>query len=963
MIKAIYIPTNENTVILNKTYTHCEILLHGDYRTVPLCDIQFIEQNTKFSILQEFKNNIFVSLVQKSVEGIFYSHNANRFTPEPHQYKPLLKILNSENNRILIADEVGLGKTIEAGIIYQEISKRERIGISIIIVPTSLTLKWRDELKIKFNEDFQIKKVKEFIYFINDYDKYYDSKLYNDKLIISYNTLRNEKVIKVLKKSIINFDFLIMDEAHSMRNGGNTFLAGQIITEKSKNIILLSATPVQNKLKDLFNILSLLDNQYFKDYDFFEQKIYPNRIIHRLISDLRNNITLIEINNYIQSIIDNFVDNELKQICNDILSLTLLDTELRIKFIKKLTKQDYLSFIINRTKKKDVGRIIPRRASSAVIDLTIVEQQYYDSVKNFIKFIHQSMPTGFITIIPERMASSSMIASLDGFKEMRSRKKLLLSQQVDDIDEEDNELIFTAEVINKLDNVIRTGEQLNGEDSKFKGFEEIITKISSNGIKQLIVFSFFKKTIEYLNKKLQELGYKVNKIHGGNTVEERYCIIQRFKAGEFDILLSSEVGSEGLDMQFCNVVVNYDLPWNPMRVEQRIGRIDRIGQKFDVLHIYNLCIKGSIEDRIFNRLYEKLNIFEESIGELEPILGDLVEKLDLSNLVDLTDEELDSKLKLEELALKRSEIDTVEYKSQLEQLLNDDINNTETIDCVLNQQKLTLLEQQCEFILIRFLDENKIGYIRQKDNSLKINSESMVKMLANSLSLLKSQDQRDFSNFEENKLQHKLRQSKELTITFGSQNKGFDSINITIMHPVIRMIVRKYNVSKLYSSILHPDYNNKYAIVYRAEISANKRKSFIKILIADNNINYYGEVDYFDFIVKCSENDQSTTFDISSINNKATQLVAQQVAITANEERTKLNRLINLRIQSLSKYYQKKIDKALKQKRDVPDERVQRMRDSEIENLNKELSAKIDELNNRHKVQESFEILGILEIL
>lgn len=963
MSKAIYIPTHENTVVLSKSDTHCEILLHGDFKTVPIGDIRFADQNVKLSTLQEFKDNVFISLVQKPVDDIFYSHNANRFTPEPHQYKPLIKILNSENNRILIADEVGLGKTIEAGMIYQEISKRERIGISLIVVPTSLTLKWRDELMLRFNEEFEIYKVNEFVYFINDYDKYYDSKLYDKKLIISYHTLRNEKILKALKKSVINFDFLIMDEAHSMRNGGgNTFLAGQIITEMSKNIVLLSATPVQNNLEDLFNILSLLDNQYFKDFGFFEQKIAPNRIIHRLISDLRNNKSLVGIHNYIKDFADSNADNELQEICNKLLNLTVLDTELRVDFIKKLTEQDYLSFIINRTKKKDVGRVIPRRASSAVIDLTTVEQQYYNSVKDFIKFIYKSMPIGFITIIPERMASSSMIASLEGFKEMRTRKKLLLSQQVDDLDEEDSELGFTEEALNKLDNVIKIGSQLGDCDSKFKEFEKILSKISSTRIKQAIVFSFFKKTIEYLYSKLHKLGYRVNKIHGGNTVEERYEIIQKFKSGEFDILLSSEVGSEGIDMQFCNIVINYDLPWNPMRVEQRIGRIDRIGQKFDILHIYNLCIKGSIEDRIFNRLYEKLNIFEESIGELEPILGELVEKLDLSNLVNLTNEELENKLNLEELALRRIEVDSVEHKSQLEQLLNDDISDAEKIDHVLNQQKLGLLERQCEMTVTKFLEENNISYTKQKDSSLKINNENMLKHFVQVLNQLKTLDKGDLSNSEEIRLLQKIRRLKELSISFGSQGGDLDEINVTIMHPLIRMILRKSNVNRLYSTLTHHDYNDKYAIVYRAEVSANKRKSFIKVLIIDKDFNYYDEVDYFNFITKCVNNIQSSNVEQSLINSRVTSLVAQQVSTVAKNERIKITRLVDLKIQSISKYYQKKIDKALKQKRDVSDIRVQRMRDAEIENLKKELSIKIDELKNQHSALENFEILGITEI-
>ena len=122
-------------------------------------------------------------------------------------------------------------------------------------------------------------------------------------------------------------------------------------------------------------------------------------------------------------------------------------------------------------------------------------------------------------------------------------------------------------------------------------------------------------------------------------------------------MLSSEVGSEGLDMQFCNVIVNYDLPWNPMRVEQRIGRIDRIGQKFDKLHIFNLCIQGSIEDRIYSRLYQKLNIFESTIGELEPILGNLEKQINIPDLINLTQKEIDEVLNLKELAIKRQEIE------------------------------------------------------------------------------------------------------------------------------------------------------------------------------------------------------------------------------------------------------------------------------------------------------------------
>ena len=142
MKKAIYKPTKQNTIILNEFDNYCEILLDGDYKTVSKSDIEFFSE-IKISSLDELKKNIFINCVNKPLNDILYSYNTNRLTPESHQYKPLIKFLNSENNRVLIADEVGLGKTIEAGMIFKEIDKREELKVSLIVVPSSLTLKWK----------------------------------------------------------------------------------------------------------------------------------------------------------------------------------------------------------------------------------------------------------------------------------------------------------------------------------------------------------------------------------------------------------------------------------------------------------------------------------------------------------------------------------------------------------------------------------------------------------------------------------------------------------------------------------------------------------------------------------------------------------------------------------------------------------------------------------------------------
>ena len=209
MKKGIYKPTKQNIIIIDELEEYCEVLLDGEYKTLLKSEIQISSSNINVSTLNELKENIFINCIKNPLSDILYSYNTNRLTPEPHQYKPLVKFLNSENNRVLIADEVGLGKTIEAGMIYKEIDKREELKISLIVVPSSLTYKWQEELNIRFDEYFTIYKTNQFLNFIDEVENYSSSKLINEKIIISYHTLRDERVIKKLNNSFFEVDFLI----------------------------------------------------------------------------------------------------------------------------------------------------------------------------------------------------------------------------------------------------------------------------------------------------------------------------------------------------------------------------------------------------------------------------------------------------------------------------------------------------------------------------------------------------------------------------------------------------------------------------------------------------------------------------------------------------------------------------------------------------------------------------------
>jgi SNF2 family DNA or RNA helicase len=961
MEKAIYIPTGQNTVIINEVDLCYEIFLDGNYKTVPKGDVKIVSKEIRKSSLDEIKENIFINCVKWPLDDILYSHNAYRLIPENHQYKPLIKFLHSANNRVLIADEVGLGKTIEAGMIFKEIESREELRISLIVVPSSLTLKWQEELNVRFDENFQIYNSKQFLSLIDEFENFSSSKLMNEKVIINYHTLRNEKVMEKLSKSMFEVDFLVMDEAHTMRNRDtSTFESAELITRISDHIVFLTATPVQNNLSDLFNILYLLDMDYFMDFDYFLTMISPNDIIHKTVAFIRNGNSIEKIKEFIKILDVKILDSNLQKIFQSILMQDQLTNQHKVEFIDKLLKSDKLSYIINRTKKKDVGRLIPRNAKSAIVEITVAEQEFYNSVIEFVKFLNPETPPGFISIMPERMASSSMIASLENFKEIRDSGRLFIQEANDD---EEDYIEIRQEAKKFLDHIIEKGNKIGLDDSKFLKFIEILKDLKSQSIQQLIVFSFFKFTLNYLETKLKDLGYKVGKIHGDIPIEERYAKIRQFKNGDFDILLSSEVGSEGLDMQFCNVIVNYDLPWNPMRVEQRIGRIDRIGQKFDKLHIFNLCIQGSIEDRIFNRLYEKLNIFESTLGELEPILGNLEKQLNISELIKLSQKEIDEVLHHKELAFKREEIEIIQQTKDVEKLINDGYNYDDEKEKLLQTSKIENLQKITKTTFFNFLNKNEISYSELKSGLVKITANNF-KVLFNILRKNMSDKKSEAHKYHEERIVlQRMHKFKDLTISFTSNyNEDFQTLYLNLNSPIIGILTKDKSYRTLYANLKNTSYSDKIAVVYRVDFKQKKTKSFINTLILNNDYSLFEETDYFNFIENCQEETEDKPIDFESVKNAVSSAVIDSINKQEKEMSENYNSLIDVKVDSINEYFNKQISRARKQKDKVEQQDIHRMRLAEIENLEAQQSKKIDLLLKQKKTSSSFEILIIVRI-
>lgn len=968
MKRAIYIPTNTKTIVTQAIdEDFVEILIDGDYKIVAINEIRPVDEQANAVSFDHFNEYMLVSLIKDPSSDLLYSLNTNKLTPEPHQYKPLIKFLNSQNNRLLIADEVGLGKTIEAGMIYKEIDKRDDLSISLIVVPSSLTLKWKNEFLLRFDEDFEILKTASFRSFLKEYEIYSDSKAYRKKIIVSYHALRDEDVINLLQKSSITIDFLIMDEAHTFRNENtSTFEAAFSITNLAEYVLYLTATPVQNSYVDLFNVLSLLDDETFLDFDYFKDLIKPNKIIHKVVAMLKNGSNLIAIQDYISE--EDFDYHKLtwpqKGIFENFIELNNITREDRVNYITQFTNSDNLSYIISRTKKKDAGKFIPREAHSSNIKSTENEQIFYNAVVDFVVYLfslkNPKIPSGFITVMPERMASSCMLASLESFKNMKETKKFFVSE-IDDLDNDYEDFELNTQIIEKLDNLIGKGELIGDYDSKYDKFIKVLNDLRGQNIHKAIVFSFFKKTLSYLEEKLISNGIKVGKIDGDLTPDERFEKIEQFKNNKFDILLSSEVGSEGLDMQFCNVVFNYDLPWNPMRVEQRIGRIDRIGQMAEKLLIFNLVVEGTIEDRIYSRLYDRLGIFESSIGELEPILGDIQKDFQIQDIIKMSDKDVEKKLEIEGQSLIRQAKEIKEHSSELDSMLNDDYNKDQ--DDFDNESKKNFISKSCGQLFLGYLDKNTIVYKYQ--NSIYSLKNEDSKRLYDLLSPLRYRGNNASTVIQQKKILRRLVKSPKFKFTFDLNSKIDNDVElVSIAHPLIKIIADNSQCDLGDFSCVNSSLDGSFAIVYKTEFSSFKTTIKHKVLVLNSDLKKIQDIDYYTFFENSKNiNHLSSHSDLKPVKSKAQKIISEVFNNSLLHEKMIASETLKKKKNALKLHFKKKHDMAIKASKKATQVDIIRMRQSQLDNINDLEKERISQLENKMMVSGSFQILSVIEMI
>ncbi len=585
---------------------------------------------------------------EHALRNNIYAFNASRTRFYPYQFGPLIKFLDSRNQRLLIADEVGLGKTIEAGLILTELRARQNVHRVLVVCPQNLTVKWQLELKRRFGEETRRLTIRDFLEYLEEYER--EPTISPINAVISFEGIRTERVLERLDALSPHFDLVIIDEAHWMRNfGANQRRAGVFLARSAGAMVLLTATPVQLGNENLFSLLNILDADDFPtgwmaDTRFRENEpvIKAQICMGQIPPNSSEALSILE-----QVGPDAWIRRNPSY--EDVLA-RMREAEQR----KKDTQQDYrwlfeiqrgladlnlLGHIFTRTRKREVHQHFPqRRAHAVTIELTPLEKEFYDAVTAYTK-AEAAAAQGAPVILQwqinsiQRRVASSIPAMVRHFKETQELQRDLLEEDddlsADDADTMENPMVDWQGALRRLRTIVNTWPE-NAVDSKYQKLADILRGMEdANGISdKVIIFAFFKQTLYYLKERLQKDGLQVELLCGDIPPEERFEIIDRFRNDKrIRILLSSRVGSEGLDFEFCTSMFNYDLPWNPMELEQRIGRIDRLGQESPVINIHNLWIRDSIEERILKRLYDRIGIFRQSIGDLEVIIGETVSEL------------------------------------------------------------------------------------------------------------------------------------------------------------------------------------------------------------------------------------------------------------------------------------------------------------------------------------------------
>lgn len=561
-----------------------------------------------------------------------------KIDPLPHQIEAFVKMMNmlryhggiEGRIRMLIADDVGLGKTIMIGLVVKELLLRKKIERALIVCPSGLQIQWKEEMKDKFNEDFEI------IHGQIEDNPY----LTTNKAIISVDTCRNETKRELIMGT--SWDFIIFDEAHKLKPGSLRHEFGLGLSKRTKHMLLATATPHDGKVENFMGIMKLIDNDLEYSSDSVEMQRYLEPIMIRRLKDA-------------------IVDFRGKQLFRNRASPYTIQVDYTPEEDEFYTKiEDYVKtyYVIAEKSQK----------STAILALYILHRRVSSSIEAGVK-----------SLIKRKARILEPYVNFEADKELDYLDYLDEGDELKKDHAEDVLLGATASTgdelkaeLKDLDELIEIGKQLlkNENDSKYKKLMEMIDELHKKQPEdKIIIFTEFKDTLYFLQKKLLANDFLISKITGGMTIEAKKEQSRLFEKRSH-ILLGTEAAGEGLNLQFANIAINYELPWNPNRLEQRIGRVYRYGQKKDVF-IYNFTTAFPIDNAVLEKINEKMENIRLVFGDnAVDVIGSLISEKDMLDIfkvsrtssagVDKVDELLNEKIEILE------EIDKYMVKKQID---------------------------------------------------------------------------------------------------------------------------------------------------------------------------------------------------------------------------------------------------------------------------------------------------------
>lgn len=789
-------------------------------------DYQWIDVN-------KFRNLMTAYQINNPSGQNLYSLNSARIDFVPYQFRPALKMIHADEPRILIADSVGVGKTIEAGLIIKELAARQELERILIICPRPLEAerKWELEMK-RFDEDFIPLDGATLRQAISDTDRDGEWPQRYNKAIIPYSvmdsrTYSGESSKKGKSFGLLDldppphFDLVIVDEAHHIRNGSMdkekafAYKCTKYFCDNADAVVMLTATPLQTGDDDLFTLLNVLRPDIVIDQKTFHMMSKPNEYISKCVRAIRSadedwqmkasqELLQVRKTQWGDSVI---AANPLYDDILDRLEQDEISREDRVRLISDVESLHSFNTMINRTRRRDIQDFCVRHSTTVETAFTPEQRLLHDELLRFessaLAALHNAKSVPFMMSTIRRQAASCIFGLAPYIRDIIERRFKSMNDDPEiDYDEYDLDSACSDTLVQLAQKVLTMAENLPENDPKFEKTYEIILQKQASDNNKIMLFSTFRHTLAYLKKKFKDKGLRVEQVDGSVKDEQRYELKRRFELERenpdaIDILLFTEVGSEGLDYQFCDTMINYDLPWNPMRIEQRIGRIDRRGQQSEAVNIYNIITAETVDADIYDRCLKRIGVFENSIGECEEILGGIatqIEKIVLDSK--LTDAE--RKKKLEQMA--DNEVRKIMELNRLEdeekELFGFDLSEFTTAQEIRHAENPWVSQQTLQLLINNYLNERLgagmyiLGESANKTLRLSADARATIRADLRNMPGTRNAARRTWENYLSGK-------KATVSITFDPESaaQNRDSLFITALHPFAKQAAKYFSAA------------------------------------------------------------------------------------------------------------------------------------------------------------------------